>query len=51
MKVAINRYPRYNDSVRIETWSRGIVGFRGYREYRVHDRDDLLVSASALWVS
>ncbi len=48
--VGINAYPRYEDPLRIETWSRGISGFRGYREYRVYVRDRPMISASSLWI-
>ncbi len=48
--VGIQNYPTYEDTVRVETWSRGITGFRGYREYRVYRGDTLLASASSLWI-
>ncbi|PTY05118.1 hypothetical protein DB347_16710 [Opitutaceae bacterium EW11] len=48
--VAIRRYPRYEDALRIETWSSGVNGFRGYREFRVFSRDELIVSGSSLWL-
>lgn len=49
--VAIHRYPRYEESLRLETWSRGIKGFKGYREFRVFDAQNaLLFSGSSLWL-
>lgn len=48
--VGIQAYPTYEETVRVETWSRGITGFRGYREYRVYRGDTLLASASSLWI-
>ncbi len=51
MAVEIARYPRYAEPLRIETWSRGIKTFKGYREFRVYDRANALVlSGSSLWL-
>lgn len=51
MALAIHRYPRYEETLRMETWSRGIKGFKGYREFRLYDaRDALLLSGSSLWL-
>ena len=50
MAVAIERYPRYGEPWRIETWSSGISGFRGYREFRVYSgADEPIVSGSSVW--
>lgn len=49
--VGIHRYPRYDEKLRIETWSRGIKGFKGYREFRVFDAaDQPLFTGSSLWL-
>lgn len=49
--VGIHRYPRYDEKLRIETWSRGIKGFKGYREFRVFDAaNELLFTGSSLWL-
>lgn len=51
MAVAVHRYPRYEEPLRIETWSRGIKGFKGYREFRVYDaRNAPVISGSSLWL-
>jgi len=51
MAVAIDRYPRHDESLRIETWSRGINGFKGYREFRMYGAAaDTVVSGSSLWL-
>ena len=34
----------------METWSSGIRGFRGYRDFRVYCGGELVVSASSLWL-
>lgn len=49
--VAVHRYPRYEEALRVETWSRGIKGFKGYREFRVFDAENQpLFSGSSLWL-
>jgi acyl-ACP thioesterase len=50
MAAAIHRYPRYEEAVRIVTWSSGIHGFKGYRDFRVYCGDELVLSASSLWL-
>ncbi|MFA5264295.1 MAG: acyl-ACP thioesterase domain-containing protein [Opitutaceae bacterium] len=50
MSAAIHRYPRYEESLHLETWSSGIRGFKGYREFRLRAGEELLVSASSLWL-
>ncbi len=48
--AAITRYPKYEEPLRIETWSSGIRGFKGFRDFRVHAADGPIVSASSLWL-
>jgi medium-chain acyl-[acyl-carrier-protein] hydrolase len=48
--ATIARYPRYEEKVTVRTWSAGIRGFRGYRDLRVFSGDELLLSASTLWI-
>jgi acyl-ACP thioesterase len=50
MAVAIHRYPRYGEPLRVVTWSTGIRIFKGYRDFRVYCGDELVVSASTLWL-
>lgn len=50
LAARINRYPEYGDPVRIRTWSTGIRGVRGYRDYRLECRGDTILSASSLWL-
>jgi medium-chain acyl-[acyl-carrier-protein] hydrolase len=50
MAVGVHRYPVFEENLRIETWSRGISGFRGYREYRVFSGSDCVISGSSLWI-
>lgn len=49
--AAINRYPRPGEVLRVETWSTGIKGFKGYRDFRVYDAAGaIVVAASSLWL-
>lgn len=48
--ASIARYPRYDEAVTVRTWSAGIRGFRGYRDLRLSCGDELVLSASTLWV-
>lgn len=50
ISVGIHRYPRFEEPLRVETWSRGVIGFRGYREYRVYCGAELVIASSSLWV-
>lgn len=46
----ITRYPRYEERVKLVTWSAGIRGFRGYRDLRLYCGDELVLRASSLWL-
>jgi medium-chain acyl-[acyl-carrier-protein] hydrolase len=51
MVVAVDRYPRYEEPLRVVTWSSGIRGFKGFRDFRVFCRDELVARASSLWLN
>jgi acyl-ACP thioesterase len=36
----MDKYPKYREKIKIETWLSEIKGFRGYREYRVLSADN-----------
>lgn len=47
----IARYPRPNEVLQVETWSNGIKGFKGIRDFRVRDAEQrLVVAASSVWL-
>jgi medium-chain acyl-[acyl-carrier-protein] hydrolase len=46
----IARYPRYEERVKLVTWSAGIRGFRGYRDLRLYCGDECVLRASSLWL-
>jgi medium-chain acyl-[acyl-carrier-protein] hydrolase len=50
LAAAIHRYPRYEEPVRIVTWSSGIQTCKGFRDFRLYCGDELAVSASSLWL-
>jgi medium-chain acyl-[acyl-carrier-protein] hydrolase len=50
MAVEIARYPRYEEPLRVVTWSTGIRGFKGFRDFRVFCGDELIAAASSLWL-
>lgn len=50
MSVKIDRYPKYEDHLRVETWSARVAGFRGYREYRIFSGEERIISGSSLWL-
>ncbi len=50
LAVGITRFPRRDEAVRVETWSTGVRGFRGYREFRLFAGDEQLLAASSLWL-
>lgn len=50
LAVAITRYPRRDEALRVETWSTGVRGFRGYREFRLFSGGELLLAGSSLWL-
>lgn len=50
MSVSIERYPRYEEPLRVVTWSSGIRAFKGYRDFRVYAGAQCVVSASSVWI-
>lgn len=50
LAAAITRYPHYDETLRIVTWSSGIRAFKGYRDFRVYCGEEVVVAASSLWL-
>lgn len=49
--AGIERYPRHDERLRVETWSNGIKGFKGVREFRVFDASEhLVIGATSVWL-
>lgn len=50
-KVSIDRYPKVNENIIIETWASGIDRFYATREFVIYDEEDKeLGKASTLWI-
>ena len=50
MAVSVSRYPRYEEALRVTTWSTGIRTFKGYRDFRLYCGKELVASASSVWL-
>ena len=50
LAVGLTRYPRRDETLRVETWSTGVRGFRGYREFRLFSGAEQLLAGSSLWL-
>jgi acyl-ACP thioesterase len=48
--VEIRRPPEYGEEVEFVTWSRGVDGFRAYRDFRVQAGGATIAAATSLWV-
>jgi acyl-ACP thioesterase len=50
MAVSVHRYPRFEEALRVTTWSSGIRAFKGCRDFRAHCGGELIVSGSSVWL-
>ncbi|MEE4608375.1 MAG: acyl-ACP thioesterase domain-containing protein [Desulfobacteraceae bacterium] len=50
MAVDTQRMPRYQETVRVETWHRGSRGFRAYRDFLVFVGSERIAAATSLWL-
>jgi len=50
LAVELTRYPRRDEALRVETWSTGVRGFRGYREFRLFCGGEQILAGSSLWL-
>ncbi len=50
LKCRFNKYPDYQDKIVAQTWSTGIKGFKGYREFAAFQDDLCIAKASSLWL-
>ncbi len=49
-QIDICRYPSYGETISIATWSYGIKGFYGYRNFTIQDEQkQLCVCANSIW--
>ena len=50
LAASVQRYPRYEEHLKVVTWSSGIRAFKGFRDFRVYCGEELIVSASSVWL-
>jgi len=50
LAVELTRHPRRDEALRVETWSTGVRGFRGYREFRLFSGEEQILAGSSLWL-
>lgn len=50
LAIALTRYPRRDEALRVETWSSGVRGFRGHREFRLFSGAEPILAGSSLWL-
>jgi len=48
--LKIFRWPKYDELVHVETWSTGIKGFRGNRDFAVFVGEELIARCTSLWI-
>jgi len=48
--LKIFRWPEYDEQMRVETWSTGIKGFRGNRDFAVFVGEELIARCTSLWI-
>jgi acyl-ACP thioesterase len=48
--ATVQRYPRYEEQLKVVTWSTCIRAFKGFRDFRVYCGDELIASASSIWL-
>ena len=50
-KVNVLKRPKFNDIIRVKTWSRKIEKFYAYRDFEIYnDKDELIAIASSKWI-
>ena len=50
-RLEMRKYPRWGETLRVETWPRDIKGLFALRDYRIFDKqDELLGAASSSWM-
>ncbi|MFZ5563901.1 MAG: acyl-[acyl-carrier-protein] thioesterase [Thermodesulfobacteriota bacterium] len=48
--IDISRYPVYGETVTVNTWHRGIRGFKSYREYEILAGGQRVATAASSWL-
>lgn len=50
LSVSIDRYPAYEEPITVVTWSTGVTGFKGYRDFRMLSNGVEFARGSSLWL-
>ena len=48
--MKLNRYPRYDEFLNIQTWATQMKHFKGFREFRIFADEELIGKVSTLWL-
>lgn len=48
--IEVDKWPVYEEEIKIETWHRGMKGFKAYREFEVYSGDTKIAAASAVYL-
>ena len=50
-RLQVIRRPRYAETVKIKTWSKGVIKLYTYREFEIYDeQENLIAKASSKWI-
>lgn len=50
MEIHINRLPNLSEQIQVATWSKGVHGIKGHREYEISCQGEILVKAQSEWI-
>ena len=48
--LKLERYPSFDELLRIETWATGMNRYKGFRDFRLYIGDELIGQVSTLWL-
>jgi medium-chain acyl-[acyl-carrier-protein] hydrolase len=48
--MKLSRYPRFDESITIQTWATSLKQFKGFREFRILTGDEIIGQVSTLWL-
>lgn len=48
--MKLERYPKFDETITIQTWATRMKHFKGFRDFRIYSGDELLGQVSTLWL-
>ena len=48
--MKLERYPQFDETITIHTWSTGLKHFKGFRDFRIFIGDEMIGQVSTLWL-